>query len=539
MKQFFLSLLLFTAVSASAQTWQDTVALLDKILNRYTSENPGAQVAVSRNGQLIYSAARGVANLEDGAVLTKESRIEAGSVSKQFTAASILLLEQQGKLSLNDDIRKYLPEVPDYGHTITIRHLMSHTSGLKDWGSIADIAGWPRGTKAYNNDDALHIVTLQKTLNNIPGAEYIYSNSNYNLMAIIVRRVSGMSLAGFSRQYIFIPAGMTHTEWRDDYTRVVPQRAIAYSKNGPRYVTNMPNEDVYGNGGLLTTAEDLLAWNNYYLNGKFGSPSLLSRQTTTVPLNNGKRHFYAAGLFIDSLNGWPAITHSGATAGYRANLDYFPQLGLSIAWLSNTSQQDMGNTPGLVRNLLVKNKAKAPPMAIANKNIDSKTFLPYMGVYKDNVTGAALSLALRNDSVYNTTSGASLPAINATTLLAGRARIIFTSQQPRKATFINAAGDTLLYTGVEPPPTDVQALQEYTGIYYSSETEGSSSLVIKEGKVYMYMRVGRGDMLTPMYKDGFSFPGGEIVFERDSQGKISGFYVSVSRARNVQFIKAK
>jgi CubicO group peptidase (beta-lactamase class C family) len=198
----------------------------------------------------------------------------------------------------------------------------------------------------------LHIISLQKTLNNKPGDEYIYSNSGYNLLAIIVQRVSGSSLAVFSKKYLFEPAGMMNTEWRDDYQRVVPNRAIAYSKGSKGYYTNMPNENVYGNGGLLTTAEDLLAWNNYYLNGKLGLPSLLSRQLTITPFNNGKRHTYAAGLIVDSLNGWPSVTHSGATAGYRANLDLFSDKGLSIAWVSNTGQPDMSDIPSAIRNLL-------------------------------------------------------------------------------------------------------------------------------------------------------------------------------------------
>ncbi|MEJ7674146.1 MAG: serine hydrolase domain-containing protein [Chitinophagaceae bacterium] len=153
----------YTATFANAQSWQDTVALIDKVLSRYADANPGAQLAINRNGQIIYSSARGMADLEHNVPLTKTSKIEAGSVSKQFTAASILLLEQQGKLSMNDNVRKYVPEVPDYGYTITLQHLMNHTSGLKDWGSIADIAGWPRGSKAYANNDALQIISGNKT----------------------------------------------------------------------------------------------------------------------------------------------------------------------------------------------------------------------------------------------------------------------------------------------------------------------------------------------------------------------------------------
>src|SRR4026209_1459979 len=298
MKKLGLSFIFLTTyLFATAQSWQDTVARIEKIFARYKAGIPGAQLAIGRHGKVIFSKAWGMADMEHNVPLTTESISEAGSVSKQFTAAAILLLEQQGKLSLDDDVRKYVPELPDYGYKITLRQMMQHKSGIKDWGAVASIAGWPRSTKTYNNDDALYIISNQKTLNHKPGDEFLYSNSNYNLFAIIVQRVSGMSLADFTRKNIFDPAGMKHTQWRDNYKRIVPNRALAYSKSGTAYQTNMPNEYVYGNGGLLTTAEDLLIWNNYYLNGKLGNPSLLTKQLTTNPLNSGIMHSYAAGLF--------------------------------------------------------------------------------------------------------------------------------------------------------------------------------------------------------------------------------------------------
>jgi CubicO group peptidase (beta-lactamase class C family) len=199
----FLLAVLSVCIISSAQSWQDTISLIEKAFERYKPGNPGGQLAIARNGQIIFSRSWGMADMEHGAVLTNESVIEAGSVSKQFTAAAILLLEQQGKLSLNDDVRKYVPELPVYESPIILRQMMQHTSGLKDWGSIADISGWSRSTKTYSNDDALYIITRQKTLNYKPGDEYLYSNSNYNLFAIIVERVSGISLAELPA-YIFL-----------------------------------------------------------------------------------------------------------------------------------------------------------------------------------------------------------------------------------------------------------------------------------------------------------------------------------------------
>src|SRR5688572_26143414 len=189
MKKLILSVPFFTAyLFATGQSWQDTIAQIEKIFARYKPANPGAQLAIGRHGKVIFSKAWGMADMEHNIPLSTESITEAGSVSKQFTAAAILLLEQQGKLSLEDDVRKYIPELPAYGKVITLRHMMQHKSGLKDWGAVMSIAGWPRSTKTYNNDDALYVISNQKTLNYKPGDEYLYSNSNYNLFAIIIQR---------------------------------------------------------------------------------------------------------------------------------------------------------------------------------------------------------------------------------------------------------------------------------------------------------------------------------------------------------------
>jgi CubicO group peptidase (beta-lactamase class C family) len=398
-KSMLVAVLLLTALIANSQTWDDTVRSIEKIFERYKPSNPGAQVAISRNGQIIFSKAWGLADLEHNVPLTTTSPTEAGSVSKQFTAAAILLLEQQGKLSLNDDVRKYIPELPDYGITITLAHMMHHTSGLKDWGSVAAIANSPRSTVTYSNDDALLIASRQKTLNNKPGDEYIYSNTNYNLLAMIVARVSGMSFADFTDKNILQPAGMTHSQWRASFKKVVPNRAIAYGKAG-EYYTNMPNEYAHGNGGLLTTAEDLVAWTNFYSSGKLGSPSLLQKQFTTVPLNSGSANRYAAGLVIRSYKGKPVFTHDGATAGYRANLMYVEALGLTIALLSNTSEFDRStNAAAALEELFLGKQEQLPASPVAKVEGVQEPALTdhseYVGQYYSEEAAATYYLIMR------------------------------------------------------------------------------------------------------------------------------------------------
>jgi CubicO group peptidase (beta-lactamase class C family) len=408
MKKLLFLFLLPLAIQASAQQWADTAKAIEALFTRYQKENPGCELAISRNGQLIFSEAWGSADLEHNIPMTTSSITEAGSVSKQFTAAAILLLEQQGKLSLDDDVNKYIPELPKYDKTITLRFMMHHASGLRDWGAIGAIAGWPRTTKTYSNYDALDIITRQKELNFTPNETFGYSNSNYNLFAIIVERVSGMTLAEFTRKYIFVPAGMSHTSWRDDHKRIVPNRAIAYSLKDNGYETDMPNEDAYGNGGLLTTAEDLLKWNAWYQGGFLGSPSLLPKQLATEDFNNGKPNRYGAGLFLGKKHDLDYINHNGATASYRANLVSYPDLGLSIAWLSNTSAFDKAANVSLqAEDLFFPERSTAFPKRQTNYNSPDKVYAlteagmrSYIGNYYSEEAQTTFTVRIKDGQLY-------------------------------------------------------------------------------------------------------------------------------------------
>ncbi|WP_336517818.1 serine hydrolase [Pollutibacter soli] len=542
LKRITLILLVFSHllyVHVEAQTWQDTVTLIEKAFSRYTSNIPGCQLAISRNGNLLFSKAWGMADMEHNISLTKESVTEAGSVSKQFTAACILLLEQEGKLSLDDDVRKYVPEVPDYGKTITLRHMMQHTSGLKDWGSVAGIAGWPRSTKTYNNDDAVYIISKQKTLNHPPGEEYIYSNSNYNLFAVIVERVSGKSLAEYSKRKIFEPAGMTHTEWRNDFRKIVPGRALAYAKERNVYETDMPNEYVYGNGGLLTTVEDLVKWNDYYLNGKLGDPSLLARQLTTNPLSDGSKGYYGAGLRIDSVRGWKSIAHTGATASYRASLAYYPDASLTIAWLSNSSEFDgQADVVGAVRNIFLSDKTKsAEKLTAAVYAVSEKDLQKYAGWYRNPKTGTGVKLQV-NDGKLTDGNGSSLQPIAENQFNFRGGKVIMIPGNPRKINLIGN-GETIVFEEVAASSNDPEILQEYIGVFYSDETESRFTVFVKDGRLILHRDPKYDQILTASYKDAFFFPGSVIVFMRDKKGKVDRLQVNVGRARNVVFEKIK
>ena len=231
----------FTTVSSAVA---DSEPQVDKIFAKWTDATPGCAVGVAVSGRPALTKAYGMADLEHDVKNTPDTIFEAGSVSKQFTAASVLLLAREGKLSLDDPARKHIPELPDTAAPVTIRHMLNHTSGLRDWGSVAGIAGWPRTTRVHTHAHVLEIVSRQRALNFTPGTRWSYSNSGYNLAAILVSRVGGMPFAEFTKARIFDPLGMKDSSWRDDWTRIVPRRAVAYGERRGRFVIDMPCDAV-------------------------------------------------------------------------------------------------------------------------------------------------------------------------------------------------------------------------------------------------------------------------------------------------------
>ena len=335
---------------------------VDKIFAKWNATTPGCAVGVSIGGKPVLMKAYGMADLEHDVPNTAETIFEGGSVSKQFTALAVLLLANDGKLSIEDPVKKYIPELPDYGAPLTIRHMLTHTSGLRDWGSVESIAGWPRTTREYTHAHVLDIVSRQRSLNFPSGTNWSYSNTGFNLAAMIVQRVSGMPFAEFSRQRIFGPLGMSHTSWRDDHTRIVKGRAIAYAEDKGAFHTEMPFENVYGNGGLLTTVGDLLKWNDNYVHPTVGSAAILAEQQRAAHTTDGKELDYALGLYVGEYRGVRSVWHSGSTAGYRAHLSRYPESGTSIAVLCNVSSGDATRSNNAVADVVLGDRLKpAPP----------------------------------------------------------------------------------------------------------------------------------------------------------------------------------
>ncbi|MEE9230488.1 MAG: serine hydrolase domain-containing protein [Acidobacteriota bacterium] len=316
----------------------DRTKNVDEIFSDWdTAETPGAVLEVIRDGRIIYQRAYGMADLERDVPLSLKSVFDIASTSKQFVAMSILLLQEQDKMSLHDDVRKHLPEIPDYGQTITVRHLIHHTSGIRDYMDLMVLAGM-KHENSYHPSVIIDLIVRQKALNFEPGEEFHYSNSGYLLLAEIIERVSGQTLGEFTGQHIFRPLGMNASHFYDDFTRTVKNRALSYSrKETGGYASIRYIFDVVGDTGLLTTLEDLFLWDqNFYLNklGEGGS-KLIEQVQTPGRLNSGKILHYAFGLEIETYRGLSIVKHSGSAAGYRSEMLRFPGQKFTVIVLSN------------------------------------------------------------------------------------------------------------------------------------------------------------------------------------------------------------
>jgi CubicO group peptidase (beta-lactamase class C family) len=397
---------LMLALPASAQDAR--IAQVDKIFAKWTKTTPGCAVGVAVDGRPMLQKAYGMADLEHDVPLAADSIIEAGSVSKQFTAAAVLLLARDGKLSLDDPVRKHVPELPDYKVPLTIRHMLTHTSGLRDWGSLYGIAGWPRTSRAYTHAHVLDLLSRQKALNFTPGTDRSYSNSGYNLAAIIVSRVSGMPFADFTRTRIFEPLGMTRTSWRDDYERIVPGRAIGYQEIKGTFRQDMPFENVHGNGGLLTTVGDLLKWNQNFVIPKIGDADFRREQLTPGKFTNGNEHNYSMGLYLMNYRGLNEISHSGATAGYRAYLAKYPDMVVDVAVLCNASNGDATGAAHAVADVYLAGRVKLldPPPASKPKPAPPSTWKPsaadlkaFAGAYHSEEIETTLTIGVKDGAL--------------------------------------------------------------------------------------------------------------------------------------------
>jgi CubicO group peptidase (beta-lactamase class C family) len=301
--------------------------------------SPGASVAVVRDGTIVYSAGFGSAQIEYQVPVTASTIFHVASVSKQFTAMGVLLLEADGLLSLDDDIRQHMPEVPDMGRTVTVRHLLHHTSGVRDQWELLAMAGW-RLDDVITKEHVRRMLSYQQELNFPPGEEYLYSNMGFSMLADLVERASGEPFSEFLRARVFGPLGMTSTHVHDDHEMVVPGRAYSYRAADDGYTTAVLSSANHGATSLFTTADDLARWLDNFRHQRVGGPRVLERMTTRGVLNGGDTIGYALGVGIGTYRGAATVSHGGSDAGFRSNVTWFPEHETGVVVLSNLASSN-------------------------------------------------------------------------------------------------------------------------------------------------------------------------------------------------------
>jgi CubicO group peptidase (beta-lactamase class C family) len=550
-------------VTAKTQPPDDEAAKkVDAFLSQWDKNDmPGCAVGVVKDGRLVYKRGFGMANLDyDVPNTPSTTRFNLASASKPFTAFSIALLAQGGELSLDDDIRKYLPEMQKYDETVTIRHLLHHTSGIREYQALILFGG--RGAdNAYSPKAILNMLARQKNISFKPGSKYQYSNSNYQLLGTIVERVSGKSLRAFAEENIFKPLGMKNTLFFDNRFEVVKNRAHGYQVTPDKSIRARSSLfDLVGGGGVLTTVEDLYLWDQNFHEPKVGNKELISMMTTPGTLNNGEKMDYGFGLFHNEYRGLPVFKHSGNMMGYRAQMVSFPEQKFTAIALCN----NFAISPPVIVEKLAdiylegqlkpnvpsqKRVAEALPPAIA---LPEKEALRYVGIYAHPESGRVFKLSLKDGKLIN--SGIFKKEMPVTTVSENRLLIVDDNGRAElnpvfdktgtvsEISAPNKTGKPDIFVRVNAPFDSPQQLTEYAGTYYSDEFDADYKISLKGDNLVLHISESLEPQLIAAYADYFTVQGGvvNLSFTRDDKGKLAGFlFNSGADGREVKGITFK
>ena len=520
---------------------------IDRIFEKWNRPgSPGCAVAVMQNGQIIYKHGYGMADLEHGARITPSTPFHVASVSKQFTAAAIVLLAQAGKVSVDDDVRKYIPELPDYDWHITLRNLLHHTSGLRDQWDLLDLAGWRYSLDLITNQDVLDVVTRQKELNFPPGDRFLYSNTGFTLLGEIVKRVSGKSLREFTSERIFGPLGMSRTHFRDDHAELIKGEAYGYApaqKSGWRL--SGTNFSTVGATSLFTTVEDLSRWDENFYQPRVGGPHFREQMLHRDKLNNGQLWNYAFGLILGSYRGLPTVEHAGEDAGYRAILIRFPDQHFSIACLCNAGPDA---SPGLlareVADRFLANQYRESPPPSKFPELPEQQLQQLAGSYWDPKTDWVGIITLKKGSRQLILRPDPVPlqpiAPDVFRVPDSGVDIHFTMPNGKNPVRAQATSEYSMPQTFEMLPSftlQPDVIPEYLGSYRSDEIEPIYNLISDQGTLILRRLKHGPEVLEAVAPDLFVTDLGTVRFFRNSQHRVAGMLLSTDRVYKLRLTK--
>lgn len=529
----------------------------DSVFQRFDrTDAPGCALGVYQDGKVLYARGYGMASLQNGIALSPRSVLDVGSISKQFTAMAILLLQQEGKLSLDDPIRKYIPEMPAYADKVTLRRALSQTSGLRDLYVM-----WGQTGRAFAGDtiDALRVITRSAEPNYEPGARYLYTNSGWILAAQIVYRLTGKTLAQFAEERIFRPLGMYDTRYLSDASMVIPNLADSYAPRpggGFRLARSAYDGAIMGAGAVQTTVEDFGRWLNNYDAATIGGRQILETMTTATTLNDGSpatsgaNTAYAVGLSVGTLRGLRVISHGGSWAGFRGHFLRFPEQRYAVATFCNFSTSGPDSLARKVAGIYLGDQMQpdsaamwtASLAAAPHRELPVESLRSLVGVWRNDERGEVRRTRLLGDSLVATGGErVRLVPIAGERFRAGSGiEISFAGAAARpQQMIVRTTGETVTFTRADTAALTPAALAEYAGDYRNEEVEATHTWKVEKGDLVLYSNHRRLGVLEPTYKDGFTRGGSVIDVQRDAKGRITGFVVESGRVRHLRFTRMK
>ncbi|WP_020529480.1 serine hydrolase [Flexithrix dorotheae] len=554
----FFSLFVISALAWSPLLFGQNNEIVESKINAIVQEwdsndSPGGIIGVIKNGEMIHSKSFGMANLEYDIPISSNTVFRIASLSKQFTAACILILEERGKLSLNDPITLYFPDLPEYANEITIRHLIHHTSGIRDFFKLAELSGL-QVSDNFSDEEVMALIARQNTLNFKPGEEELYNNSGYFLLAQLVKITSGKSIREFAEKNIFQTLQMGNTHFHDDYKMIVKNRASGYSSipNGG-FEINMSNLSIIGDGGLFTTLNDLGKWQNNFFNNKLPVKDFQKRMFTRGKLNDGTMLNYAFGLEHDNYNGLQTVSHGGAFVGFRSEILMFPEEKTSIICLTNLSDIKPHLITRKVADVFLKDKYPTLGSSTSKKNypenkksidLNEKIFSKYEGKYELS-NGIVVDISAQNDQFFANIIGQTKFEI-----FAESPNKFFVKDTDLQFSFLQGNSSELniilvhLYgkiifgrkLRVENQLSD-EVLHEYSGTYYNEELNIAYRLLIENSKLFVQVGNKPKQAIGLISKDKAVLEDSMAEFQRNKFGQIQAFQLESGRVKNLMFVK--
>jgi len=529
---------------------------VDNIFKRWDSAgSPGCVVGMVRNDSLVYARGYGLANVEDNVPNTPQSVYYICSLAKQFTGYATVLLARQGKLKLDDDIHLYLPWMVDFGHKITIRNLLNHTSGIRDEADMARISGLPLEGR-LTQQMAIDIIKRQQTLNFIPGERYAYSNSNYVLLAEIVKVASGEAFASYVSDAIFSPLGMAHSGFMVDSRKIVKGRAAGYDRNGSGIYTNaFQYANVLGAGSLFSTVDDMARWAiNFYL-PRAGDAKDIEQLAQKAKLNNGQENNYALGISVDSSRGWKVYSHNGSLAGYVTHIRVYPDLKMGFIIFSNAGDYRIFNAAASLAGLFIPDNSHKTTISKTSQTDSAMAILknpgslgPLEGDYLAG-NGFLRNFSIRDGRFWMNKRILMAQASGDTICELGYPDIKYIFHVSDKETTVDFYHPQL----TEPQPLRFvklvrglqlsdKELQAFTGTYFSHELQCSYQIILKDHQLFYTSNLYPDAKITLMGKDDllsdYNFFS-HVKILRNGASKIVGFEVSNEDTRNLKFGKVE